>query len=72
MLRVARLLRKDLICRHQHDFLQLLSTGTQLVDSFNDWTTNIGTKLTVDVIYTDFEAVIYRNQIIKLISYGMG
>jgi len=52
---LAHLLSKGLISRHQHGFLSRRSTGTQLIDCFNDWTLNIENKQSLDVIYIDFQ-----------------
>jgi len=71
---VAYLLFKGLINRHQHGFLSRRSTGTQLIDCFNDWTftLNIENKQSLDVIYIDFakafDSVVHRKLIIKLMS----
>jgi len=45
---LAHLLSKGLISRHQHGFL-----SRRLIDCFNDWTSNIENKQSVDVIYID-------------------
>jgi len=72
---LAYLLSKGLISRHQHGFLSRRSTGTQLIDCFNDWTLNIENKQSLDVIYIDFakafDSVVHRKLIIKLMSYGI-
>jgi len=42
------LLSEGLISRHQHGFSSRRSTGTQLIDCFNDWTLNIENKQSHD------------------------
>ena len=73
---LAHLLSKGLISRHQHGFLSRRSTGTQLIECFNDWTLNIENKQSLDVIYIDFakafDSVVHRKLTLKLISYGIG
>ena len=72
---LAYLLSKGLITRHQHGFLARRSTGTQLIDCLNDWTLNIESKQSLDVIYIDFakafDSVVHRKLISKLTSYGI-
>ena len=72
---LAHMLSKGLISRHQHGFLSRRSTGTQLIDCFNDWTLNIENKQSLDVIYIDFakafDSVVHRKLISKLTSYGI-
>jgi len=72
---LAHLLSKDLISCHQHGFLSRRSTGTQLIDCFNDWTLNIENKQSLDVIYIEFakafDSVVHRKLILKLMSYGI-
>jgi Reverse transcriptase (RNA-dependent DNA polymerase)/Endonuclease-reverse transcriptase len=72
---LAYLHSKNLISRHQHGFLSRRSTGTQLIDCFNDWTLNIENKQSLDVIYIDFakafDSVVHRKLLCKLVSYGI-
>jgi len=57
-------------------FLSRQSTDTQLIDCFNDWTSNIENKQSLDVIYIDFakafDSVVHRKLILNLMSYGIG
>ena len=57
-------------------FLARRSTGTQLVVSLNDWTLNIESKQSLDVIYNDFakafDSVVHTKLISKLKNYGIG
>ena len=73
---LSYLLSKCLITRQQHGFLARRSTGTQLVDCLNDWTLNIESKQSLDVIYIDFakafDSVVHTKLISKLKSYGIG
>ena len=70
------LLSNGLISRHQHGFLARRSTGTQLLDCFNDWTLNIENKQSFNVTYIDFakafDSVVHCKLILKLMSYGIG
>jgi len=73
---LPHLLSKGIISRHQHGFLSRRSTGTQLIDCFNDWTLNIENKQCLNVIYIDFakaiDSAVHRKLILKLVSYGIG
>jgi len=72
---LSLLLSKGLISRHQHGFLSRRSTGTQLIDCFNDWTLHIDNKKSLDVMYMDFakafDSVVHRKLILKLMRYGI-
>jgi len=73
---LAHLLSKGLLSRHQHGFLSRRSTGTQLIDCFNDWTSNTENEQSLDVIYIDFVkefgSAVHRKLILTLMSYGIG
>jgi len=71
----AYLLRKGLINKHQHGFVNGRSTTTNLLESLSDWTFAIDNKATQTVIYVDFskafDSVSHPKLITKLTGYGI-
>ena len=68
-LRASKLLTKQ-----QHGFLSRRSTCTQLLECFEDWTSNLENKDPTDVIYVDFkkafDSVSHEKLLAKLEAYG--
>jgi len=71
----AYMLRKGLISKHQHGFINKRSTATNLLESLSDWTFTIDNKLTETVIYVDFHKAfdtVSRSKLkIKMEGYGI-
>ena len=69
------LLKNNLITRHQHGFLTKHSTCTQLLETLNDWTLFLKSKLGVDSVYLDFakafDTVSHVKLLTKLTGYGI-
>ncbi len=64
----------NLITAHQHGFLKKHSTGTQLLECVNDWTSAVEMGQCVDVCYIDFsrafDSVSIQKLLYKLNSFG--
>ena len=65
----------NLITKHQHDFLSMHSTCTQLIEIINDWSIAFENRFSVDSDYLDFakafDTVSHHTLIFKLESYGI-
>ena len=66
----------NIISKTQHGFLKRLSTTTNLLESFNDWTASIQAKKSVTVVYIDFakafDTVSHPKLLYRLRQYGIG
>ena len=66
----------NIISKNQHGFLKRLSTTTNLLESFNDWTASIQAKKSVTVVYIDFakafDTVSHPKLLYRLRQYGIG
>ena len=64
-----------LISKHQHGFLKLHSTTTNLLETINDWTISLSNHKSVTIAYVDFQrafdTISHPKLIHKLISYGV-
>ena len=64
-----------LISKEQHGFLVKRSTGTQLLECFQDWFLEIHNKKAIDIVYIDysraFDSLVHSKLLIKLSSYGI-
>ncbi len=64
-----------LLAPQQHGFLSRRSTCTQLLECFEDWTSNFEAKDPTDVIYVDFrrafDSVSHEKLLTKLKAYGI-
>jgi hypothetical protein len=69
------LLSHHLITKHQHGFLRKHSTCSNLLESVNDWSVSLNSKLTTDIIYIDFQkafdTVSHKKLIQKIECYGV-
>jgi len=67
--------RNKLISKQQHGFLSRRSTCTQLLESLEDWSMQLRSGKSVDVVYVDFEkafdSVVHSKLLAKLESYGV-
>ena len=65
----------NLLSPQQHGFLSRRSTCTQLLECFEDWTSNLENKEPTDVIYVDFkkafDSVSHEKLLAKLEAYGL-
>ena len=65
----------NLIANSQHGFLARKSTGTNLLNCFQDWQIAIKNKKLIDIIYLDFQkafdSLVHNKIIAKLSSYGL-
>ena len=50
------LLEHKLITPHQHGFLKLHSTSTNLLESINDWSISISNRKSVNIAYIDYKS----------------
>ena len=68
------LLDNELISKHQHGFISKRSSCSQLLESFQDWISELSHKNAVDVIYLDyskaFDSISHEKLVHKLSSYG--
>ena len=66
----------DIISPSQHAFVAGKSTGTNLLDSLNDWTNCIDAQQPVDILYIDlakaFDSVSHSKLLYKLEKLGIG
>ena len=64
-----------LISKEKHGFLVKRSTGTQLLECFQDWFLEIHNKKAIDIVYIDysraFDSLVHSKLLIKLSSYGI-
>ena len=64
-----------LISKFQHGFLHKHSRCTNLLESVYDWSVALNNKLTIDIIYVDFQkafdSVSHSKLLIKLEGYGI-
>jgi len=58
----------NLISPHQHGFLTKHSTGSQLLETVNDWSIALRNKHVANVVYFDFVKEFYTVSHVKLIS----
>jgi len=69
------LLDRHLITKQQHSFIRRKSLCTNLLESLEDWTLNLQSKLVTDVIFFDFkkvfDTVCHHKLLIKLKCYGI-
>ena len=69
------LLDNKLISRHQHGFLSMHSTSSQLLEAVNNWTIAIRNSHVADAIYFDyakaFDSVSHVKLVHKLKGYGI-
>ena len=65
----------SLITNAQHGFLARRSTCTQLLDTLNQWTTEVSKRMRVDAVYIDFakafDSVSHEKLLVKLRAYGI-
>ena len=73
---VQYLLRKKLISKRQHAFIQRHSTITNLLESVHDWNLILRSRQSVDVLYVDFsrafDSVVHNKLLLKLSNLGIG
>ena len=66
----------NLISKNQHGFLARKSTGTNLLDCFQDWQLSIKNRKLIDIVYLDFQkafdSLVHSKILVKLASYGIG
>ena len=66
----------NLISNAQHGFLAKKSTGSNLLNCFQDWQISIKNKKLLDIIYLDFQkafdSLVHNKIIAKLSAYGIG
>jgi len=69
------LLDNKLITPHQHGFMSMHSTSSQLLETVNDWTLSVKNRHVVDAIYFDyakaFDSVSHVKLVHKLRGYGI-
>ena len=69
------LLDNKLISKHQHGFLAMHSTSSQLLEAVNDWTISIKNSHVTDAIYFDyakaFDSVSHVKLLYKVKGYGI-
>jgi len=69
------LLDRHLITKQQHGFIRRKSVCTNLLESLEDWTLNLQSKLVTDVIFFDFkkafDTVCHYKLLAKLKCYGI-
>ena len=72
---ISYLRTHNLISNNQHGFLARKSTGTNLLNCFQDWQIAIKNKKLIDIIYLDFQkafdSLVHNKIIAKLSSYGL-
>ena len=72
---ISYLRTNNLISNNQHDFLARKSTGTNLLNGFQDWQIAIKNKKLIAIIYLDFQkafdSLVHNKIIAKLSSYGL-
>ena len=70
------LLRKKLISKRQHAFIQRHSTITNLLESVHEWNLILRSRHSVDVLYVDFsrafDSVVHSKLLLKLSNLGIG
>ena len=61
--------------KHQHSFRKGYSFVTQLIDVFNKWTEVLDNKISIDILYLDFQKAVdsvpHQRLITKSKGYGL-
>ena len=72
---LSHLARNELITKHQHGFVSKKSCQTNLIETLDDWTSELDEGRALDAIYLDFEkafdSVPHRRLIMKLNRHGL-
>ena len=72
---LSHLTRNKLISEHQHGFVTKKSCQTNLIETLDDWTSELDEGRVVDAIYLDFEkafdSVPHKRLIMKLNRHGL-
>jgi hypothetical protein len=69
------LINKGLLSESQHAFIKNHSTATNLLESLHDWSNDLNSHLTTDIVYIDFskafDSIVLSKLLFKLELYGI-